>query len=92
MDKEFTKFESHFKALDEEIKSKNRKGLNTWIIKPGENTNRGSGIQYVTSLDEIKRIIGKKVFIPSSGNARSYIIQKYLDNPFLYNKRKFDIR
>ncbi len=25
-------------------------------------------------------------------NKRTYIIQSYIDKPFLYNKRKFDIR
>jgi hypothetical protein len=30
---------------------------NVWIIKPGENTNRGSGIQVAQELSEIKDII-----------------------------------
>lgn len=28
-----------------------------WIIKPGENTNRGQGIQVAKEFSEIKRII-----------------------------------
>ena len=28
----------------------------------------------------------------SNGKQRTYIIQEYLDRPFLYKKRKFDIR
>jgi hypothetical protein len=30
---------------------------NIWIIKPGENTNRGNGIMVAKEFDEIKKII-----------------------------------
>ena len=92
-DKEFIRFEKYYKSLEEKVENDpDSKIQNTWIVKPGENTNRGSGIQYCTEFSEIKSIISKRVYLPSTGKARSYIIQKYLDNPFLYNKRKFDIR
>lgn len=58
----------------------------TWIIKPGESTNRGKGIKVSSSLPEIKSIIS------SNTENRTYIIQKYIHNPLLINKRKFDIR
>ena len=32
-------------------------GVNLWIIKPGENTNRGTGIQVVKKFKEIKHIV-----------------------------------
>ena len=32
-------------------------GKNLWIIKPGENTNRGCGIQVCKELDAIKNLI-----------------------------------
>lgn len=32
----------------------------TWIVKPGEFTNRGTGITVCQSLSEINRIITKK--------------------------------
>ena len=32
-------------------------GVNVWIVKPGENANRGSGIQVVKNFREIKQII-----------------------------------
>lgn len=30
---------------------------NIWIVKPGENTNRGQGITVLKDLDEIKALI-----------------------------------
>ena len=61
-----------------------------WIVKPGENSNRGCGIDVVETIDEIKDIIKNKS-IRQNGKQRSHIVQRYL-MPFLYNKRKFDIR
>ena len=53
-DKEFEKFTEEFKKYEQEDKDKieqvakdkkiKPKPKNIWIIKPGENTNRGSGI------------------------------------------------
>ena len=61
-----------------------------WIIKPGENSNRGNGIQICTNLKDIRKLINNKIH--SNGDKFTYIIQKYIHNPLLYNKRKFDIR
>jgi glutathione synthase/RimK-type ligase-like ATP-grasp enzyme len=62
-----------------------------WIVKPGENTNRGSGITVCKDFDQIKSIIENKVILKDD-KLRSYIVQKYLERPLLINKRKFDIR
>lgn len=49
-DPEYIKFEEHYFKLENDLKeSKNKKGetckvWNNWIVKPGENTNWGSGI------------------------------------------------
>lgn len=57
-----------------------------WIVKPGENSNRGNGIFVSKNGEEIRKKISRRK------NAHTYIIQKYVTNLMLYNKRKFDIR
>lgn len=61
-----------------------------WIIKPGENTNRGNGISICKSLEKIK--IELQNNSSSENGQHTVIIQKYIEKPFLVNKRKFDIR
>lgn len=50
-DPDFKNFEEVFN------KFKQKKQSNIWIIKPGENSNRGCGIQVADQLQEIKNII-----------------------------------
>lgn len=64
-------------------------GKHLWIVKPGENTNRGCGITVCKDLDQIRNLVQSTNF---NGNKRSYIIQKYIEKPLLYKNRKFDIR
>lgn len=72
----------------QQIRKTHRAPQNTWIIKPGENTNRGVGIQLARSLKEVQQIIGRG----NSHSERTYILQKYIDYPLLVHKRKFDFR
>jgi len=67
--------------------SNNIKSKNIWIVKPGENSNRGNGINLCDSLKDIEKILTSK-----STASHTYIIQKYIERPLLYNQRKFDIR
>ena len=41
---------------------------NMWIVKPGENTNRGFGISVQTKLSEIKNIIN------NTSSSRTFIL------------------
>lgn len=62
-----------------------------WIIKPGERSNRGNGISICKSLEEIKDVINKKE-THKNGKIKTFVLQKYIEKPYLFNKRKFDIR
>ena len=55
-----------------DIRKKHRGPLNIWIIKPGENTNRGVGISVSRDINEIKGLIcGGKL---KDGGDATYII------------------
>ena len=82
-DKEFSSFTKYYQK-----ESACKGGL--WIIKPGENTNRGNGIVVVSSIEEIRREIRNNP-CPNTG-PHTFILQKYIERPFLIHKRKFDIR
>merc|ERR1712157_560149 len=51
-------------------------------------TNRGQGIQVAKDFNEIKEIVEDSC----RSKKKTCIIQKYITNPLLYNRRKFDIR
>ena len=62
---------------------------NIWILKPGENTNCGNGIQVARDFNEIVQIVTES---NKSNKRRTCIVQKYIHNPLLIHRRKFDIR
>ena len=72
-----------------------------WILKPGENSNRGYGIHIVSSLKEVEtKLLELKSSQPRDASPeneedphyRTMIVQKYIEKPLLVYKRKFDIR
>ncbi|OMJ66932.1 hypothetical protein SteCoe_36053 [Stentor coeruleus] len=88
-DPEFAKFVEAFNNnFDNE---KKKKSNNVWIVKPGENSNRGQGITVSSSIEEIRIIVNDTSPTKNNQN-RTYIIQKYIEKPFLVHKRKFDFR
>ena len=57
---------------------------NIWILKPS-NLSRGRGVTCVDSLEPIEQSL-------TATNDTGVIVQKYIENPLIINKRKFDIR
>ncbi|KAL3280885.1 hypothetical protein HHI36_004113 [Cryptolaemus montrouzieri] len=55
---------------------------NIWILKPG-NKCRGRGIILVKYLKEVEKIMNLKL---------KYVVQKYIERPFIIYNTKFDIR
>ena len=63
-------------------------GKNMWLLKR-DNLNRGRKIKVFSNLDDIIKEINTLYEQKSQYNL---LIQKYIEQPLLYNKRKFDIR
>ena len=75
-----------------EIKKQYPVPLNTWIVKPGENSNRGCGINVVHTLQDVRKLVQSAGGMNDIGYQKTFIVQKYIDNPFLIHRRKFDFR
>jgi len=60
------------------------KGQRLWLLKPGQNANRGNGIKVCDSEEEVRKHLDSK--------ERLFVVQKYMELPMLVHKRKFDIR
>lgn len=89
-DPSLVEFEACYKSYEELTDDLGRRPANLWIVKPGENSNRGNGIAVCTSLEQIKQELKTNPH-PKTGK-HTFIVQKYIEKPFLINKRKFDIR
>lgn len=89
-DPQFDLFKNKFDEISKD-ETRKKKLQNVWIVKPGENSNRGNGITVCRSLSQIINLVDSNVKL-NNGKRRSYIVQKYIENPLLINRRKFDIR
>jgi len=78
-DPEFLRFKTYY---DTNIMERNKKIAqnertkrdNIWIIKPGENTNRGNGIEVAEDFKEIKDLVAEATY----DHIHTCIIQKYI--------------
>lgn len=63
------------------------------IVKPGEFSNRGNGIQLAYKESELDLIVAD-ILTQRDGNSSPHcaIVQNYITNPLLYKERKFDMR
>ena len=71
----------------ENEENKNNININNLIISKKFNNNKHDNESEDEIDEEKKKKKGNSMYI-----SNSIILQKYLDNPLLYNKRKFDIR
>lgn len=76
-------------AAEQEYYQSNAPMKNIWILKPGENTNCGNGIQVARDFGEIVEIVTES---SRGSKRRTCIVQRYIHNPLLIHRRKFDIR
>lgn len=90
-DPQFHKFTKYFR--DQLAVCESPRGrTNVWIIKPGENSNRGSGIKVEQDFAKISSLVDSTCSKYGQDGKRTVILQKYIDNPLLYCRRKFDVR
>ena len=61
---------------------------NLWIVKPSAKS-RGRGIQTFRDLDKLLEYVG---VTDTAQSSTLWVVQKYMENPLLVAKRKFDIR
>jgi tubulin--tyrosine ligase len=78
-----------FCRFEEELRREKEAGLRSiWIVKPGENSNRGRGIFIIQELKELRNQLPRW----EKAGSKSFVVQRYIERPMLYQKRKFDLR
>lgn len=87
----FNEFVDHYKTLELAKIESASSFRNLWIIKPGEDSNRGRGVYVMDNITKIRDLMKLNAF-KDNGERRTFIIQKYIECPLLYKARKFDIR
>lgn len=83
-------FDADLATLLREKAAKNDGYKDPLIIKPGENSNRGQGIEMAFNAEDVKLLTS--FLLESRKNTSTVVVQTYIANPLLFHKRKFDIR
>jgi len=63
----------------------------TWIMKP-IGRSQGKGIFLFRNLNQINKWRSEFRWKPENSEVESYVVQKYISNPFLIGGKKFDMR
>jgi len=71
-------------SLEEDVKRAEVNCKGTYILKPSGGS-QGTGIQLFQTKSELQNIL-------LTENSKEFIIQKYITNPLLIKKKKFDFR
>jgi hypothetical protein len=82
----WSEFADHFARCDADPSLKN-----LWLVKP-TSANRGIGIEVFSTISQIKDFLDSKARGAAMGIKPIWVLQKYIENPLLYNGRKFDLR
>ena len=62
-----------------------------WIMKPCGKA-QGKGIFLFTKLKDISKWRSENRWKPDNVEVESYVVQQYINNPYLIGGKKFDIR
>jgi hypothetical protein len=95
----------NFRKINSMIPPSHNLGQNVWLLKPA-GYNRGIGIHVFDNLQTLDNLISdyKKLannekvphrsrsIVPTKACGSRFVLQKYIERPMLFKRRKFDIR
>lgn len=93
MQAQMTAFSRCFKGIAgrKAMPSTHYNGGNVWLLKPAD-LNRGQGISLFSSPEELRDLLRDICVRSNKANRAPFLVQKYVESPYLLDNRKFDIR